>query len=668
MYLNIKEDQMKNKLLSWYQQHKRDLPWRHTCDPYAIWISEVMLQQTTSTAVIPYYQRFLKAFPNLRALAQAPQEEVLSLWTGLGYYSRARNLHKSAQLLAQMKAFPKTYTELMKLPGFGPYTARAVTSFAFNESVGVLDGNVIRFLSRHYGLSVAWWTPAGRQTLQEKADEWASTDSALVNQALMEIGATVCTPQNPSCLICPVSTQCQAIKTQSQDQYPLKKEKPEKITLVWEGELIRRTYKGQTQLALVKNQYAPFLKGQWILPGTVKKVEKKPDEFDFKHSITKYEIFAQVKSRTDKKYKSTNETQIQWVPEKDIKKWTPSSLIQKSLSLLSLLPFLFYFTGCQTSQKTNTRLTQNFRPMLGERLTSEGSNTQAVFSANGQSLLFVSRYRPQHPHSQIYQYQFQDKKTKRLTYQLGEVHSPAYSPFSEKIYYFASTTDEEKENFLSQKPQVSLQLAPLFPDFQILPYELYSNTFSGTRIQRLTQHKGWDSQVQLIKKNSIVYSKQAGSQINLVQYNLKNKSQLVLISDGHLNTNPQYSPIHKALSWVRYLASDQDGDRSPQVYYSSLPVQDIQALPNGRKSSVTPHWHPLKKWIAYAFPNEKTGYDIEIWNLEESCSIPLITQPGDDLWPHFSPDGKSLLYSNNDSGQFQIYHYPIPENLSCVPQ
>ncbi len=190
-------------LINWYLENQRLLPWRMDRDPYKIWISEVMLQQTTVAAVIPYFEKFIQKFPTVQILASSKLEDVYEFWAGLGYYSRARNIHASAKILA-ISGFAKTHTELIKLPGFGPYTSRAVSSLAFNESVGVLDGNVIRVLSRVFAIKSEWWKPLHRIQLQNYSDQLAKYgESANLNQGLMELGATVCTPQKPLCPICP---------------------------------------------------------------------------------------------------------------------------------------------------------------------------------------------------------------------------------------------------------------------------------------------------------------------------------------------------------------------------------------------------------------------------------------------------------------------------------
>ncbi|MFN8943830.1 MAG: A/G-specific adenine glycosylase, partial [Pseudobdellovibrionaceae bacterium] len=155
-------------LKTWYLQNQRPLPWRKNQNPYAVWISEVMLQQTTVQAVIPFYERFLKRFPTVKSLADASLDDVYSYWSGLGYYSRARNIHSAAQIIAQ-NGFPQSYQQLMFLPGFGPYTARAVSSISFQENVGVVDGNVIRVISRVFGRNDDWWQNKQRDEYQKIA-------------------------------------------------------------------------------------------------------------------------------------------------------------------------------------------------------------------------------------------------------------------------------------------------------------------------------------------------------------------------------------------------------------------------------------------------------------------------------------------------------------------
>ncbi|MGZ3768143.1 MAG: A/G-specific adenine glycosylase [Bdellovibrio sp.] len=309
-------------LTQWYKKNRRDLPWRKNKNPYRIWLSEVMLQQTTVVAVIPYFEKFISLFPTVQHLANASEHEVLEAWAGLGYYSRARNLHKAAKVLANLD-FPKTAEELIALPGFGPYTSRAVASIAFGEKVGVLDGNVIRVLSRRYGLKLEWWNRQGRDHLQKISDDIATLGQPdMTNQALMELGATVCTPQKVTCILCPWAAQCVAREKQLIEKLPGKKPRKKSEVWLWKPRISVKN----GQVALLENDYAPFLKGQMIFPGQITQEKNKPKVYDVKHNITHHDIFVQI-SQT----KSTSGKNIKWIDLKDLKKTNPSSLLQKVL-------------------------------------------------------------------------------------------------------------------------------------------------------------------------------------------------------------------------------------------------------------------------------------------------------------------------------------------------
>ena len=198
-------------LINWYERHQRRLPWRETKDPYAIWLSEVILQQTRVAQGLPYYLDFVNTYPTVHNLAQAPIDEVLRHWQGLGYYSRARNMHHTAQYISAELGgtFPTTYQELVKLRGIGPYTAAAIASFAFKEKVAVVDGNVFRVLARVFGISDNIASPAGKKAFQLLADTLIpASEPDTYNQAIMEFGAIQCTPVMPDCLFCPLQQQC----------------------------------------------------------------------------------------------------------------------------------------------------------------------------------------------------------------------------------------------------------------------------------------------------------------------------------------------------------------------------------------------------------------------------------------------------------------------------
>lgn len=215
-------------LIAWYLQHKRDLPWRHTNDPYFIWLSEIMLQQTRVAQGMPYYFAFTDAFPRVSDLANASEEKVLKLWQGLGYYSRARNLHKTAQTIAfdLNGNFPDNYLDLMKLKGVGEYTAAAIASFSFSEAVPVVDGNVFRVLSRYFDIETDIANASAKKEFATLALELMPKDNpAIFNQAMMEFGALQCVPKNPNCSVCPMNSGCLALKLKKVDRLPVKSKK-----------------------------------------------------------------------------------------------------------------------------------------------------------------------------------------------------------------------------------------------------------------------------------------------------------------------------------------------------------------------------------------------------------------------------------------------------------
>ncbi len=218
----------RDDLVAWYEQGKRDMPWRRTDDPYRIWLSEVMLQQTRVDQARPYYERFTEAFPTVEALAEADLDTVLKLWEGLGYYSRARNLHKAARLVVDQfeGRFPDTYDAIRALPGVGAYTAAAVLSIAYNRPHAVLDGNVIRVLTRAFAIADEINGSRTRKQLQMLADALLDPSKpGDFNQAMMELGATVCTPTSPRCPRCPLRPVCGAFAAGTPEAFPVKKKK-----------------------------------------------------------------------------------------------------------------------------------------------------------------------------------------------------------------------------------------------------------------------------------------------------------------------------------------------------------------------------------------------------------------------------------------------------------
>ena len=213
----------------WYERHKRNLPWRHTRDPYRIWLSEIILQQTRVAQGLPYYERFVDAYPTVADMARADERELLRLWQGLGYYSRARNLHQTARYVTHElgEKFPESFRDLLKMKGIGIYTAAAIASFAYGERVPVVDGNVYRVLARLFGIDEDITTTNAKKTFASLAARLiqSATDPATYNQAIMEFGAIQCTPVSPDCLLCPLQQQCVAYLTGRQHKLPVKAKK-----------------------------------------------------------------------------------------------------------------------------------------------------------------------------------------------------------------------------------------------------------------------------------------------------------------------------------------------------------------------------------------------------------------------------------------------------------
>lgn len=215
-------------LISWFQRGHRDLPWRRTKDPYRIWLSEIILQQTRVAQGQPYYERFTAAFPDVKSLAKANEDKVLKLWQGLGYYSRARNLHRAAKVVAEKHhgRFPTEYESILALPGVGTYTAAAIASFAYDLPYPVVDGNVFRVLSRIFGISTPIDSTAGKKEFTALAGQLLEgAPPYLFNQAIMEFGAMVCVPKTPACESCPLVLSCEARKQERVNRWPVKSAK-----------------------------------------------------------------------------------------------------------------------------------------------------------------------------------------------------------------------------------------------------------------------------------------------------------------------------------------------------------------------------------------------------------------------------------------------------------
>ena len=228
-------------LLDWYADNKRDLPWRGTTDPYRIWISEIILQQTRVVQGYEYFLRFIRRFPDVRTLASASEDEVLKYWQGLGYYSRARNLHAAAK--SMNGKFPESYQEVRALKGVGDYTAAAICSIAYNMPYAVVDGNVYRVLSRYCGIDVPIDSTEGKKLFAALADEMLDKSRpATYNQAIMDFGAIQCTPQSPNCMFCPLADSCSALSKGQVMQLPVKQHRTKTFNRYFNYTLIPQHY------------------------------------------------------------------------------------------------------------------------------------------------------------------------------------------------------------------------------------------------------------------------------------------------------------------------------------------------------------------------------------------------------------------------------------------
>jgi A/G-specific adenine glycosylase len=277
---------LRRKLAKWYASAKRDLPWRRTTDPYAITVSEVMLQQTQVVTVIPYYERWLKIFPTWTALAEAKEHEVIKAWEGLGYYRRARNLQALAKaVMAAGGEMPRTEEALLALPGIGPYTAAAVGSIAFGLPLAVLDGNVMRVLTRLLAMDEDIAVPQTRAKLQAIANDFLDVrDPSSHNQAVMELGATVCLPRKPMCLICPLRLECRG--RDRAEEFPVKS----RIAQVKRTEIVAIIKKGKTFYCEQVPEGKPW-HGLWRFPDFDAERMKRGEVLaKIKYGITKYSV------------------------------------------------------------------------------------------------------------------------------------------------------------------------------------------------------------------------------------------------------------------------------------------------------------------------------------------------------------------------------------------
>lgn len=285
------QNNIQNNLISWYNQNHRHFPWRKTNNPYYIWISEIMLQQTTTEAVIPYYIRFIETFDTIDKLAQAPLEEVYKLWEGLGYYRRAKHIHETAKFIVENYhgQFPTTYQEILKLKGIGPYTAGAICSIAYGLSTPAIDGNVLRIISRLYALTDNIALSKTQKKISQIVSELLTGyDASAFNQGLMDLGATICRPLNPQCQQCPIASFCKAKQTVQEKVLPISIKNIKHKELQYITGII--TYQNQyfmvqNPAGLLENLYG-FV--QYEIESPYRFIEEFEKEFDIPLSLISY--------------------------------------------------------------------------------------------------------------------------------------------------------------------------------------------------------------------------------------------------------------------------------------------------------------------------------------------------------------------------------------------
>jgi len=325
-------------LLQWYADGHRDLPWRHTGDPYRIWISEIMLQQTRAQAVIPYYERFLNRFPTVEALAAADENQVLTLWSGLGYYSRARNLRRAAQQIVAAGGFPRDLDGLRALPGIGDYTAAAIASIAFGLPHVVVDGNVLRVVARVENDASDIGLARTRERFRRIAQSWLDTDNpGAFNQAIMELGATVCLPRNPQCLVCPLAAGCRALQEGVPSQLPVKLRRVEPLKI--EGVLFV-VRKGTHVLLRQREADARRMAGFWDLPAPGDLPDAQAGECfgEIRHTITRHRYTLQVvAARLSKTTAQIPRGPFQWFDAETLCRVPLSTTARKALKLADVL-------------------------------------------------------------------------------------------------------------------------------------------------------------------------------------------------------------------------------------------------------------------------------------------------------------------------------------------
>ena len=318
-------------LLAWYNRYGRDLPWRRTRDPYAIWLSEIILQQTRIAQGQAYWERFMERFPNVESLAAASEDEVLRLWEGLGYYSRARNLHAAAQQIVALGAFPDSLEEIRALKGIGDYTAAAIGSIAFGLPAAVVDGNVYRVLARYYGIDTPVGSTAAKKEFTTLAQSLLPVDRpGDFNQGMMDFGAIQCTPANPACLTCPLASNCTALREGRVESLPVR----QRAVAVQTRQLVYIYLRCNGQTAIRRRGAGDIWQGLWeplteLLPGLQPHLLRQ----GVKHQLTHRTLIADFYLAETQQAPALPEGYI-WIPEAELDRYAKPRLFELLLQAL----------------------------------------------------------------------------------------------------------------------------------------------------------------------------------------------------------------------------------------------------------------------------------------------------------------------------------------------
>jgi len=329
-------------LIKWFKKHKRDLPWRKNRTWYQVWISEIMLQQTQVEQVKNYFKKFIIEFPTIEDLSKSKLQKVLKLWEGLGYYTRARNLHKASQIIVKQykDEFPSTKTKIIQLPGIGEYTANAILSFVYNKPYSVVDGNVIRVISRIFGITDNIREPKTLKKIKSKTDKLMPLqNSAVYNEAIMELGALVCLPKNPNCIVCPIKNYCESFRDNLTNIIPFKSKGPAKPLIKVAVQIV----KSKSHYLITKRKDRGLLGGYWEFPiknieheNELEKHSNKISLKGIKHSYTHFNLLMYPIFLDQNESKINNKLYVEnkWVKLKKIKNYPIHKAMQKILNIL----------------------------------------------------------------------------------------------------------------------------------------------------------------------------------------------------------------------------------------------------------------------------------------------------------------------------------------------